>query len=86
MAGLNNEYNFLSTLDTRALDDVNKQLVAEACIGYFILNQPPDELVQVVRKVSNVLLGLVKKTDSEMTDDLLKYVASVTGEYFGVLP
>src|ERR1044071_8169135 len=75
----------LATMSKLALDDTQRQLVIEACLGYFILNYPPPQLVAVVRKVSQKLESVVEMSPGGETNKLLKYIASTQFEYYGVL-
>lgn len=68
-----------------ALSTEQKQLVAEACLGLFILNFPPPELVEVIFKVSQKLLQVVKKSSTSEINEITKYIASTNEQYFGVL-
>jgi hypothetical protein len=83
-------YDFLTDIakevQQKALDDEERQLVIEGCVGLLLLNFPPVELVNVVLNVSAKLVAIVEKSNIEDIEPLLKYVASTEEEYFGVLP
>ncbi len=67
-----------------ALNDEQRAFVVEACLGYYILNEPPDELVRVVRGVSDKFADLIKHSNVDAVG-AVRYIASTNQEFFGVL-
>src|SRR5438034_9868009 len=66
------------------LDKEQRSLVIEACLGYYILNEPPDELVRVVRLVSDRFIAYIRRKVVDATS-VSKYIAATDGAYYGVL-
>jgi hypothetical protein len=67
-----------------AIKPEQRALVVEACLGYYILNDPPEELVAVVNAVSERLIERVASWKDNVMF-VAKYVASKSGVYLGVL-
>jgi hypothetical protein len=67
-----------------ALTDEQRALVVEACLGYYILNEPPAELVFVVREVSNQFIDLIASSKVDFVA-AARYICSLEGAYYGVI-
>jgi hypothetical protein len=67
-----------------AIKPEQRALVVEACLGYYILNDPPQELVDLVNLVSEKLIEHVATWQSNVLF-AAKYVASKSGVFLGVL-
>jgi hypothetical protein len=61
-----------------------RALVVEACLGYYILNEPPEELVLVVNRVSRFFIEQITQQGISMRA-AISYIASTDGKFFGVL-
>lgn len=67
-----------------AITPEERAFVIEACLGYYILNEPPKELLDIVCRVSSMFIALLEKQDINYVT-AARYICSTQGKFYGVL-